>query len=188
MMLELSRSEIHEDLLTLEDVALLADPQSQIPKATIERLRQLVRSDPRLTPHYDFLEALAEQAQMPESDGRLYVGLRCLEDLERLVQVEDWQHPAEVLDPTGEKGISYAELIRFVRNLARRDEKGKRYLSVERRLERAWSKEKAGDDLVERFAARLCEYPAADAERLLRQAARRYGLRRQAVESGGMEE
>ncbi len=29
---------------------------------------------------------------------------------------------------------------------------------------------------------------AADAERLLRQAARRYGLRRQAVESGGMEE
>ena len=44
---------------------------------------------------------------MPATDSRLHVGLRCLEDIERLVQADDWQHPAEVLDPTGEEGISY---------------------------------------------------------------------------------
>ncbi len=175
----LKRSEIEEHVLTLEDVALLADPDGQLPKGTLNRLRPLVRTDPRVNLHFAYLESLADAARMPETSDRLHRGLRYLEEVERLEAAGDWQHPGEVLDPTGEIGISYPELIQLAGMLARQEGERGRYHSVERRLEGAWSKEKAGDELAERFAARLCDYQPAEAERLLRQAARHYQARRQ---------
>ncbi len=177
--MKLSRSEIREDLLTLEDAALLADPGGQIPKATLDRVRKLVRTDPRVASHYDYLEALADEADLPATGDRLFVGLRCLRDVERLEEARDWRHPGEVLDPTGELGISYPELVQLAGMRARQEGERQRYRTVERRLARAWSEEKAGDALAERFAARLCDYQPGDAERLLRQAARLYEVRRQ---------
>ncbi len=177
-MLTLTRAQIPEDFLTLEDAALLADPDGQLPRETLDRVRRLVRTDPRAAAHYEFLETLAEEAEIPETSDRLFVGLRCLEEVERLEQTEDWRHPGEILDPTGEAGISYPELVQLAAMLARQEGERGRYRSVERRLERAWSKDKAGEALAERFAARLCDYQPAEAERLLRQAARRYQARR----------
>ncbi len=173
-----SRSEIPEDLLTLEDAALLADPHGQLPKDTLDRVRRLVRTDPRATPHYTYLEALADEADMPETGDRLHVGFRCLEELDRLEEAEDWQHPAEVLDPTGDAGISYPELIQLAGVLAGEETEPGRYRDIKRKLEGAWSQEKVGDALAERFAARLCDYQPAEAERLLCQAARQYQARR----------
>lgn len=178
----LKRSEIREDLLTLEDAALLADPEGQIPKDTLNRVRLLVRTDPRVNLHYEYLESLADAANMPETSDRLHRGLRYLEEVERLEAAGDWQHPGEILDPTGDVGISYPELVQLAGMLARQEGEQGRYQSVERRLERAWSKDRAGDTLAERFAARLCDFQPAEAERLLRQAARRYQAhRRQAA-------
>ncbi len=173
----LSRSEIREDLLTLEDAALLDDPDGQLPADTRERVRRLVRSDPRASPHYTYLETLADEAEMPESGDRLYVGLRYLEEIERLEQAEGWQHPGEVLDPTGEAGISYPELIKLAGLWARQGAQPDRYRAIERKLEHAWTKEKARNQPAEDFAARLCEVEPAEAERLLRQAAWRYQAR-----------
>ena len=39
----LTRTEIREDFLTLEDVALLADPDGQLPRETLDRVRRLAR-------------------------------------------------------------------------------------------------------------------------------------------------
>ncbi len=176
--MKLKRSEIREDRLTLEDVALLEDEAGQVPPDTLSRVRAVIRSTEELAPHYRYLGALAEAAGMPETSDRLYVGLRCLEELERLAQAEGWRHPAEVLDPEGESGIQYAELVNLARTRARQAEEPGRYRQLERRLERAWAVEKAADELTETFAARLCDYQPAVAERLLRQAMRQYRARR----------
>ncbi len=172
------RSEIREDLLTLEDAALVADEQGQLPRDTEGRVRRLVRSDPRVTGHFDYLEELADEARMPETSERLHVGFQCLEELERLEQAADWRHPAEVLDPTGEIGIPYRELLQLAGMRARQAAAPERYRSIERKLERAWSVEKEGEALAERFAERLCAAEPATAERLLRHATRQYRARR----------
>ncbi len=179
----LKRSEIREDLLTLEDAALLADPDGQVPKQTLDRVRPLVRTDPRVSQHYAYLESLAEAADMPETSDRLHRGLRFLEEVERLEAAGDWQHPGEILDPTGEVGLSYPELVQLAGMLARQEGERGSYRTVERRLERAWSKDKAGEALAERFAVRLCDFQPAAAERLLHQAARRYQARRRQATS-----
>ncbi len=181
--MKIRRSEIREDLLTLEDAALLADEQGQIPKETLDRARRLIRSDPRATLHFEYLEDLADEAAMPETSDRLHVGFRCLEDLERLERAPDWQHPSEVLDPTGEIGIHYPELVQLAGMRARQAGDPERYRGIERKLENAWSVEKEGEALAERFAERLCGVEPAAAERLLRQAARQYQARRAAQPS-----
>ncbi len=178
-MSKLSRSQIREDLLTLEDAALLADPKGQVPADTMARARRLIRTDPRVTAHFEFLEYLADEAEMPGTSDRLHVGLKCLEQIDRLERAKNWQHPGEVLDPTGEVGISYPELVQLAEMQARQDGGRERYRAILSRLEKAWSEEKAGDALAERFATRLCDYQPAEAERLLRQAARRYQMRRE---------
>ena len=183
-MLKRIRAEIQEDLLTLEDAALLVDPNSQIPRDTMDRVRKMVLTDPRAASHFVFLETLADEAEVPASGNRLQAVLRCLEDVERLVELEGWSHPDEVLDPTGEVGISYLELLHFVRILARQEPQELRYAAVGSKLERAWAMERAGNELVEHFTTRLCDHSPAAAERFLRRAVRKYGVRRQALESG----
>ena len=178
MMITLTESEIREDLLTLEDAALLVDSNGDVPHETLGRLRDLVRTDPRVMPHFEYLEALADEAGIPETGDRLFVALSCLQEVERLEQTEDWQHPAEILDPTGDLGVDYPELIRLAAMRLRQEGDAGRYRSVKRKLERAWSAEKVSDALAESFAARLCEYEPVEAERLLRHAERRYQVQR----------
>ncbi len=177
-MISFERSEIPEDLLTLEDAALLADPNGQLTRDAVRRVRRLARTDPRVIPLFEYLEALADESDLPETDDRLDVGLKCLTDVERLLQADDWRHPAEVLDPTGEIGVNYPGLVKLAAAWARQAGESGRYRAVERKLERAWSEEKARNQPAEDFVARLCEVEPAEAERLLRQAAVRYRARR----------
>ncbi len=177
-MIPFERSRIREDLLTLEDAALLADPNGQLTRDGMRRVRQLAHTDPRVMPLFDYLEALAEESDLPDSSDRLEVGLKCLTDVERLLQADDWQHPAEILDPTGEIGVNYSGLVKLARVWARQAAEPGRHRDVGRKLERAWSAEKARNQPAEEFAARLCEVEPGEAERLLRQAALRYRARR----------
>ncbi len=64
---------------------------------------------------------------------------------------------------------------------ARQAGKPGRHQSVGRKLERAWSEEKARNQPAEDFVARLCEVEPDEAERLLRQAKLRYRARRRRV-------
>ncbi len=53
-----------DDLLTLEELAYLADRGDQIPIAAARRVPDLVRSDPRFAEQVAELEALAREAGM----------------------------------------------------------------------------------------------------------------------------
>ena len=65
-----SRSEIREDLLTLEDAALLADPAGQLPNDTMDRVRRLVRSDPIVLQHKQLFQ-LRKLGQVQDPQGQL---------------------------------------------------------------------------------------------------------------------
>ena len=180
-MISFERSEIREEILTLEDAALLADPNGQLTRGALRRLRHLARTDPRVIPLFEYLEALADEAELPDTSNRLDAGLKCLTDVERLLQADDWQHPAEVLDPTGEVGVNYSGLVKLARAWARQAGESDRHRVVGRKLEKAWSEDKARNQPVEDFVARLCQVEPEEAERLLRQAGLRYRARRRQV-------
>lgn len=180
-MISFERSEIREELLTLEDAALLADPNGQLTQGTVSRLRRLARTDPRVISLFEYLEALADEADLPDTSDRLDVGLKCLADVERLLQADGWQHPAEILDPSGEIGVNYSGLVKLAQAWARQAGESGRHRAVGRKLERAWCEEKARNQPVEDFVARLCQVEPEEAERLLRQAGLRYRARRRQV-------
>ncbi len=105
-----------EDLLALEEVALLIDGGDQIPRRTVRRLGRVIRSDPRFTGHLELAEALARDAAIePGSDNRLADGVDANQDFDRLLSAGDWTDPAEILDPDGERGVPYTPLIHIAR-------------------------------------------------------------------------
>ncbi len=169
--------EIDESLLTLEDVAILISAAGDLPAATAGRLARAVRTDPRFEPHVERLDALAGEAGLPAADDRPLSALHCDRSFERLAAATDWRHPAEVLDPDGDRGIAYPELLRLARTRARLPGAPGRYAEVLARLEEAWAEERERAGLVERFVEGLIGYGPQQAERLLRLAASEYRLR-----------
>ncbi len=161
------------DLLTLQDVALLlAGKPDQIPRDTARRLPEVIRTDPRFAGLVEELRALAREAGFePVRDEDLETALDCRRDLERLLAAEGWEHPAEVLDPEGDVGISYRELSCLAAARAERERGRGRPRAVQEKLERAWASQRERDAPVVNFVTRLLEHDEETAEALLQQAA-----------------
>ncbi len=134
--------ELSEDLLTLEDVAMLLSHTDHLPARVALKLPRVIGTDPRLAAHVGQLQDMAREAGL-EAECRDWpeIAFLCHRDLDRLLAAEDWQHPAEVLDPDGEVGVSYRELIRAAETRARRSDDPK-LPEVRRRLKRAWAAER----------------------------------------------
>ncbi len=123
--------EIPGDLLTLEEVALLVDGADQVPRETARHLGPVIRTDPRFTRHVETVEALAQDAAIkPGSENRLADGVAANAELDRLLEAAGWTDPAEVLDPSGERGIRYAPLVHIARARAARDNGPSRLLRI----------------------------------------------------------
>ncbi len=168
-----------EGLFTLEELAQVADRSDQFTRATMDKLRQLVRSLETFAPQLAYLDALAEDAGLDATrDDRLHAGLQCNQELDRLHQAEDWQHPAEVLDPEGVIGIDYQELVPIAEARARRVDEPVSLLAIRDQLENARAAEQAGQDCVDAFVAALLAGAPQVAEILLRRAARAYRFHR----------
>ena len=152
-------SKLDENLLTLEDVAILASQGDQLPKATICRLAAVVRTDPRFAGHYEWLEVVAQDiVPCPPTDGDLEMAWACHQDYERLLAAEGWEHPAEVLDPGGEAGVAYNQLVRLAAARASRAPNAPKVVAIKEKLERAWADLQAKDQTVADFVARLEEF------------------------------
>ncbi len=161
------RSPSNLDLLTLEDVALLADDSDSLPTETKQRLRNLVIKDPRFRGHLDHLEALAQEAGLGECHDRLGTALLAHNHYTQLELAEDWEHPAEVLDPEGFIGILYQELIHIGRARAQRADNPERDSKILQQLLAAWADEQARHVFADRVAKHLLEFEPAEAELLL---------------------
>ena len=170
-------------LFTLEELAEVADHSDQFTRATMDKLRQLVRSLEMFAPQLAYLEALAQDAGLDETrNDRLHAGLQCSRELDRLHEAEDWQHPAEVLDPQGGIGIDCAELAHIAEARARRVDEPITLLAIREKLENARAAEQARQDCVDAFVASLVAADPEDAEILLRRAERAYRFHRRQQE------
>ncbi len=107
-------------VLTLEDLALLADGTGNIPDDTAVRLRVLICCSDiericetwrRQAAELERLRRLAAAAHVAELADGLYI-FRCLERL----RSSQWSSPGEVLDPRLD--VPYAELISMARYFA----------------------------------------------------------------------
>ncbi len=161
------------NILTLQDVALLlAGKPDQIPRDTARRMAEVIRTEPRYAERVEELRTLAREAGFePVRDEDLETALDSRRDLERLLTAEGWEHPAEVLDPQGEIGISYRELACLAAARAEREEGRGRARAVQEKLERAWASQREREAPVVRFVTRLLEHDEETAEALLQQAA-----------------
>lgn len=172
-------TKLDQSQLTLEDAALLLGGNAELPILTVRRVAEMSRTDPRLEEHYVALEVLARDAGfLPVRDENLETALICHRDFDRLLEAEGWEHPSEVLDPRGEIGISYREMVLIAEARARRALDAGRVRAVKEKLERAWAQQRAKDAPVVRFVARLLEHDDQTAEQLLRQASIEYQRRR----------
>ncbi|MEM7587631.1 MAG: hypothetical protein AAF560_29865 [Acidobacteriota bacterium] len=155
-------------ILTLEDVALLADGAEGLPNATKQRLRAMVLADPRFQGHLDQLEDMAEEAGITEGHDRYGAALMIHDQYQQLELNRGWLHPAEVLDPEGYLGLHYEELIHLARERAEDAGGNGRADLILRQLEAAWVDEQARREFADRVATRLLEFEPDEAALLLR--------------------
>lgn len=176
--------DLDENLLSAHDAALLANGHAQLPDATMRKIVAVVRTDGRFAGHYEALRSLATDAGFePVRDKDLETALDCHQDFERLLTSEGWEHPAEILDPEGELGICYQELIHIAAARARREPDSERVKAVRDRLERAWEAHRKRHEPVERFVARLLEHDETTAKRLLQRASSEHEWQRRQLHS-----
>lgn len=176
-----------EDLFSFAELAQLADRSDQFSRSTMDKLRILVHSMERFAPQLAYLKALAEDAGLPEDqDDRLHAGWLCNQEFDALQATPAWRHPAEVLDPDGNLGIGYAELIHIAGIRARRAEEPAALQAIGEKLRAAKSAEGPSQDCVDAFVTALLAAEPEDAEILLSRAERAYRFqRRRAEEEGG---
>lgn len=175
--------EIREDLLTLEDVAALLSGCDQIPIPTALKLARVIGTDHRFAPHVERLQAMARQAGIASGrDDWPDAALHCHRDYQRLLDAEDWEHPADVLDPEGTRGISYPELARTAEARARGSE-DPRLAEIQQKLERAWAGKKERAAPIRRIVAEILEQEPGEARHMLNQAFVEYRRRRTAAAS-----
>ena len=162
---------MNHPVLTLEDIAALADGQG-ISRQTVRRLREWVRTDQQFAEPVRHLKTLAGDAGVDLlGDAELLD-----RDFDRLLATEGWEHPAELLDPEGEIGVPYAELLAIAeaRTRAGRGEDAAPIEAVRRKLERAAAPRASVESLVDQ----VLERQPRDAERLLEQALAEVRVRR----------
>ena len=167
-----------EQPLTLEDLALVADGLADsIDTEGAKRLAKLVSTDPRLEPELATLEAVASEAGLTRRPTGEYLsaGHSLDQALQRLVDEDEWTHPADVLDPDASLGVPYEPLIKLAR--AREQGDPGRMLAIRRRLEEALAAEMAEEALVERFVLHLLELPRERAQLLMGKALQEYRSR-----------
>ncbi len=160
------KSPAHQDPLTLEDVALLAD-EGEPTRETIRHLGEFIRSHHLFADRIRHLRALARDAAVK----KLADGLSLHKELDQLVHARNWSHPAQVLDPDGFIGISYPELIRIAKVRVRRAEDSRPLKVIQRRLEEAQAAEPAEAEApIHKIVERLQKEQPGTAERQLHQA------------------
>jgi hypothetical protein len=165
-----------ENLLTLEDVAFLYDGlRDDLPEGLAQRLSRWVREDPRFADAVSRLEAIAVEAGLPrERKHRLTEACELIRDLERLLEAEEeWQDPAEVLDPDGGQGLDLAALANLAHSVERRRNPPANAGEVHDKLVRALATAAAEAALVETFVEGLLARPDR-AGGLLREAKQAY--------------
>ena len=163
--------------LTLEELALVADGLAEsLSDDGARRLGQVIRTDPRFETDLAELEQLAREAGLQPGDSFEYLSAAQAGDeaLTTLLHADGWNHPAEILDPDGSRGIPYPLLIRLARERAGKGEHAARILDVRQRLEEAQAAELAVEALVDRFVAGLFELPEDEASALLRRVERQH--------------
>ncbi len=127
--------------MTLEDLAYLLEDLSELsPGGVGERFLEFVRTDPRLSPIYQQLEALARDAGYTEP-GAFSEAL----DLHRMVDLleagDGRLSPRRVLEATDEDWEEYLDLlIRVVEARAARASEPRKLLAVKKKLETAQRK------------------------------------------------
>ncbi|MCP4004693.1 MAG: hypothetical protein GY725_10895 [bacterium] len=132
------KHEISEDLLTLEEVALLVDGGDQVPPETARHLGPVIRTDPRFSKHVEIAEAMARDAAIKRgTDDRLADGVSANADFDRLTACDEWSDPAEILDPSGERGIPFAPLIHIAQARLQQTEDRNQLQAVLEKLRRA---------------------------------------------------
>ncbi|MEE8524835.1 MAG: hypothetical protein V3T72_12945 [Thermoanaerobaculia bacterium] len=159
-------------LLTLEDVAFLYDGlRDDLPEGLAARLNRWVRQDPQFADQIRQLTSIAAEAGLPGGKGnRLTEALELELDLERLLTAgDDWQDPAEVLDPDGGQGIDLAGLANLAHSAERRQDPPAAIGDVHGKLVRALAALAAEAALVDAFVEGLLECPER-AGSLLREA------------------
>ncbi len=176
-------TEIDETLLTLEDVAHLLGQTDQLPRETVRKLVAVIGTDHRFAGHVERLESQARDAGI-ETDLADWpaAAFYCHRDFERLVAAEGWLHPAEVLDPDGEVGISYRELVGLAEKQTAHAREPGRLLAIQEKLERAWAEDKAKDAPVLSIASQLLDQEPDAAEQLLTHALAEYRCQRRRAE------
>ncbi len=142
----MNRPEEPPEALTLLEVALLVEGH-EIPPASRRRLRRFHRADLRLKEPLGELEDLADDAGVEDLvDGFFYN-----QELDRLLAADEWAHPAEVLDPHGDIGISYPELLAIADARVVRPHAEERISAVREKLARNVAEQATKDDLVRKL-------------------------------------
>jgi len=166
-----------KDPLTLEDIAVLAD-ETDLPVDAVRRVGEFARTHPLFTERIASLRALAEEAGVE----RLWDALLLSKEFESLLQAETWEHPAEILDPDGNLGIPYRELVHIAKARAARAEDPSVFTVIRQKLEKAREAQRAAAAPVHSIVAQLLNHEPGKAEKLLHQAILEYQRQRQEPE------
>ncbi len=171
----MSELEETEELLSLEDLALLIDGVEGAPDRMLDRLSTTIRTDARFAKQFAVLECLADEAGLaPETSSRFTSAIGAHGDVDRLLEAEGWRHPAEVLDPDGDRGILYPVLTRIVAARVDRADDPGLLLRVQEKLGQAYADEQADETMVTRFVEALRRRDKGTAQRLLYRADRQW--------------
>lgn len=132
-----------ESELTLADVAELASEQLVEPDPEQRaRIAAHVRGDPRLAEPLERLRRMAEDAGLdPDEPFSLLRGWEVFQDSRRLIESERaWREPADVLDPTGVRGVDYGALRALLEARSRRESLDPTVLGRVRAADRCYRK------------------------------------------------
>ena len=174
-------TEPNAELLTLEDLAALLSHTDQLPLRTALKLTEVIRTDPRFADQVEVLQTMARQAGIGlDREDWPEAALHCHRDLERLLATEGWEHPAEVLDPDGETGVTYRELVHLAEARAGASE-DPRLGEIRQRLQRAWAAEREKAAPIQRIVTELLGQGRDAARHMLNQAFVEYERRRTAL-------
>ncbi len=149
--------------LTLADVAFLRDGlQDDLPEGLAGRLSLWVDEDPQFADQIGELEAIATEAGLPRHrKRRLNEAYEIHRDLEQLLEAEeDWQDPAEILDPDGGQGLDLTGLANLAQSTERRRNPPAGIREVHDKLVRALATLAAETAWVDAFVEGLLERPA----------------------------
>ncbi len=117
--------------LSRADLAKIVEADGEVDPELQARLADLVRSHPDCAARIAELDAVAAEAGIPDSP---WTALQLNRRLDRLLETEGWDDPAEVLGEQDPETSFLAELIRITEARAARSDDPARLLEVKERL------------------------------------------------------